>query len=394
MEGLAYRSLRFLVVMAAVAWFIGCVTLSPSVPDQDADVLSSLSGLLLMECIDSEARICALDLPAGNRVRIVTSDCKGNCLRPSLSPSGGRIVFIQGSSERADVWQVDADGHNPQPLTQDEAIQQDPVWSPDGTLIAYRILRDPYTPPGGTLQVYQRSVLYTMGPDGTGEDRLTPRDGYVLAFDWSPGGDRLVISARLEDLNQDGIISREDRARLYTVDLGSRKIRRVVADVAPRLSMHKPMWSRDGSHIAYVEGHGDLESYGDLVVVKVGDGSEVARIELSGAVAYSWSPSGEKIAYVGYSEQTSRVGYVDVFIFDLSTQDVMPLTDTSLYSVFGSYEFRGISLDDPVWSPNGRHVAFIWRWAGKDYVVVSSADSFQHSRVVGSGHYRLFAWGQ
>lgn len=382
--------------MGVIAWSIGCAASRPSVPDRNEEIASSLSGLLVMECIDSEARICAFDLPTGRRVRVVTPDCEGNCFEPSLSPSGERILFTQSSSERGDIWQVDANGQNQMPLAQGEVARASPVWSPDGTLIAYQTLEDLYTLPNTTFRVYRYSSLHVARPDGTDEGRLTSRESYVYAFDWAPDGNQIVISARLEDVNQDGIMDRKDRVRLYTVNLATRDIRSVLNDVNSGLSMHEPSWSPDGDHIAYIEGHGDTTSYGDLVVVRANDSSEVARLDISPGAAYSWSPDGKKIAYVGYPDTVGRVGYVDMFVFNLSTQNETRLTDTSLYTVFGSYEFNGITLDDPVWSPDGGYLAFVWKKGGKSYVVVASADGSRLSRLVelGTGYYHLFTWGR
>jgi Tol biopolymer transport system component len=270
------------------------------------------------------------------------------------------------------------------------------MWSPDGSLIAYRIQEDLYTldTPDGPRQFYRHSSLHVARADGSGEARLTRRDGNVLAFDWAPDSERLVISACLEDLNQDGIVGDGDRTRLYVVDLATREVRPLLSDVDATLSMYKPSWSPDGVHIAYIEGHGDPASYGDLVVVRVDDGSEVARLDVSPGAEYAWSPSGNEIAYVEF-QVAGRVGYEDLFVFSLTTGDMTRATDTSLYSVFSANELNGINLDHVVWSPDGNYLAFVWRTGGKDYIVVASADGTRLSRVVGlgPGYHLLIAWG-
>ncbi len=52
---------------------------------------------------------------------------------PAISPDGGTIVF----SYRGDLYTVAADGGQAVPLTQHEAHDFHPVWSPDGSSIAF-----------------------------------------------------------------------------------------------------------------------------------------------------------------------------------------------------------------------------------------------------------------
>lgn len=398
MQGLRRRAPNRLLLIAVIAVSVaGCSPRRPAVPDGNQRAVSSLTGLLVMECLDSEARICAFDFSAGGGVRVLTPDCEANCIEPSLS-SDGAIAFALASPDGTDIWQIDADGGDVRPLAQSEMRQDFPTWSPDGALIAYRVLEDPYTmdtPSGRRLRLYGHSSLHIAKADGTEEARLTRGDGSVLGFDWAPSGERLVVSARLEDLNQDGTIGDGDPTGLYVVDVTTREVRPILNDADPIVSMHQPAWSPSGAHIAYVEAHGQTESLGDLVIARADDGGEVARLDLAAAAGpYEWSPDGERIAYVGYPDTVSRVGYVDLFLFDLTTREAARITDTSLYTVFGSHERNGISLEDPTWSPDGSYLAFVWRTKGEDYIVVASADGSELSRVAGPGQYELTDWGE
>ena len=67
--------------------------------------------------------------------RLTDNDARD--ISPTWSPDGTRIAF---ASERDDNWEIylmDADGGNQTRLTNNDAVDWMPAWSPDGTRIAF-----------------------------------------------------------------------------------------------------------------------------------------------------------------------------------------------------------------------------------------------------------------
>jgi Tol biopolymer transport system component len=105
---------------------------------------------------------------------------------PAWSPDGTKIAFVRGPilypgpDDLPDqIWVMNADGTNPvQPVTSPVIGDEHPVWSPDGTLIAFQ----------------HSNEVWVMHPNGSGRSRLTPNGlgGDVLAG-WSPDGAYLLF---------------------------------------------------------------------------------------------------------------------------------------------------------------------------------------------------------
>ena len=69
----------------------------------------------------------------------------------------GRLVF----DHEFDIWTMNADGTDRVRLTDHPAEDFDPVWSPDGTMIAFRSHRD------------GNEEIYVMAADGSGQRNVT-----------------------------------------------------------------------------------------------------------------------------------------------------------------------------------------------------------------------------
>src|SRR5262249_38964211 len=90
-----------------------------------------------------------------------------------LSPDGKRVAVSRFVNSNLDVWLIDADRGVPTRFTFDTLGDQRPVWSPDGSRIAFDSNRK------GTINLYWKLS------SGTGADELLlESDQPTAAYDW------------------------------------------------------------------------------------------------------------------------------------------------------------------------------------------------------------------
>jgi len=95
----------------------------------------------------------------------------------SLSPDGKRIVSERArlAGRSSDLWISDLEHHTESKLTLDASLNSHPVWSPDGSKIAFASNRI-----ANTLNIYLRAA------NGTGQDELLFQSTESkLPYDWS-----------------------------------------------------------------------------------------------------------------------------------------------------------------------------------------------------------------
>lgn len=195
-----------------------------------------------------------------------------------------------------------------------------PVVSPDGSWIAYRALNAIYIAPSG----------------GGAPKRLIGDQFFNSDPDFSPDGKSLVYAS-----------DRLGTADLWLRDLTSGKDT-VLTSLPGAQTM--PRFSPDGGKVAYVDQDGALWT----LEVATGKVQQVTpALFMPGRP--SWSPDGTVIALAAvqpfarrYREGTSQILTVDLRSGRLTYAEPMPFT---------SLATRGD--DGPLWSPDGRHLAFV-----------------------------------
>jgi serine/threonine protein kinase/WD40 repeat protein len=229
---------------------------------------------------------------------------------PDWSPDGTKIVFAGASTEGYDLYVMNADGTNVERITDTPGDEITPAWSPDGERILYGF------DDGGGTQF--RAGLATVRPDGSDVTELLGRDngeGQVEIPDlpvWSPDGSRIAFTmftsggivpsvmdadgsdlVRLRDepavvlgWTPDGtrILLAADQSFISVRQDGSGE--RVFVEEPPELGRLVIDWSPDGEWIVMSSPTG-VELGGRLYLMR-GDGSETFQLGIG--TEPSWRP--------------------------------------------------------------------------------------------------------
>src|SRR5438552_1643612 len=141
--------------------------------------------------------------------------------KPALSRT--QIIFVYAG----DLWSVPREGGDAKRLTTGAGVETDPMFSPDGTQIAFTGEYD------GNVDVF------VMPAAGGVPKRLTYHPGYERAVGWTPDGKRVLFASTRNTPN--------DGARLFTVPLEGG-----FPDEIPLPIADDGSYSPDGSHLAYL----------------------------------------------------------------------------------------------------------------------------------------------
>lgn len=176
----------------------------------------------------------------GTGLRRLTRDRRVQ-LDPAFSPDGGTIAYsqwrpVKGRPGVFDTALVlsDADGSDPRPLTRFSARRDtfNASWSPDGQWIAFEVASgQPHGVRGG-----RQSDIALIRPDGSGEVRLTRTPAIETNPVWSPDGTSIAFTSDRHAASTSG--ERPNRHfELYVMGADGGDIRRLtrngVADTHP-----------------------------------------------------------------------------------------------------------------------------------------------------------------
>ena len=194
----------------------------------------------------------------GVLTRIVSSDDR--TFDPTLSPDGGMLAYVAQSADgRVDLYTGRVRGGARVRLTNDDALEQTPHFSPDGEHIAF-------TRRGGTNAVPEIRIIPALGGDISGS---VPRAAFPA---WSPDGRQLVYVRRGE---------KEEELTISAPDGSNPRV--IMRGDSSYPFLRHPAWSPDGRDIAIVRGTGGVA--GEIWLVPAGGGVPKRAIDEPASVA-------------------------------------------------------------------------------------------------------------
>jgi dipeptidyl aminopeptidase/acylaminoacyl peptidase len=313
-----------------------------------------------------------------------------------FSPDGKDLAYTVTRFDRpgrpwSQLWVMDISTGKSIRLGADDEASGDPRWSPDSRWIAYLGTAEGkhglvIAHADGTDATFLSEITETNAPlPSMGANLTWSPDGKEIAFISStPGpetaeasGDPMVITRYLYKPDAaEGFTHFNDNRRLhiFLADIATKQVRQLTEGTYYE---HSIDWSPRGDEIVFISDRSpnpDQFFNYDVFAVKPGDGS-IRRITATENAEYDpvWSPDGKMIAF-----RATKRGLTD-------RETTMEDTHVWVMNADGSNRHELATIDDrqsaPLWAPDGRSVYFTVEERGSWHLYRQPLDGGKAERV-------------
>jgi len=308
---------------------------------------------------------------------------------PQIAPDGSKIVYVRNfmdimtDRQRSNLWIINYDASDHRPLTTGNSNYSSPRWSPDGNRLLYVSSAD------GPSQIYVRFMddgqtakltNLTMSP---GSITWSP-DGKWIAFQMmvpgpapslvklppKPSGAEwarpaVYIEKTIYRMDGAGYIP-DGYTHIFVLPAEGGTPRQITSG---NFNYRGPLsWSPDGSSIIFSanlqEGWEYDPNNSEVYEVSVEDGSITGLTDRVGPDGSpTLSPDGSRIVYTGFDDRKQGYQATHLYVMNRDGSEKRMLT-------------QGLdrSVQDPIWSADGRGVYFQYSDHGNTKLAYASLD--------------------
>jgi Tol biopolymer transport system component len=241
----------------------------------------------------------------------------------SFSPDSRKVVFTSNRADRDnwDIYVMNVNGTGIARLTSSAGLDTEPVFSPDGSRIAFATER------------FGKLEIAVMNTNGTNVRRVTVNSVEDIEPAWRPDGQEIAF-ARVFGEGQKGVFA------IRPDGTGERLV------TNPPGEDHDPTYSPDGQQMVITSERPPFSPpYGNVYKINAATGAVVADLtadqEFAGGDPF-WSQDGTRIAYFSSGTRFLK-GPQDLFVMNRNGANKFKLPGEALVNIHPAV---GVAVDD------------------------------------------------